>query len=69
MTGQAIVVGGGIGGLAAAAALRRIGWQAVVLERAAELRERRVQAGAAEAVEAPANDPAIRIASSIIGRT
>ncbi|GAA2899885.1 FAD-dependent monooxygenase [Streptosporangium fragile] len=34
MTRQAIVVGGGIGGLAAALALQRIGWQTIVLERA-----------------------------------
>ncbi|MEV4083619.1 NAD(P)-binding protein, partial [Nonomuraea fuscirosea] len=34
MNGHAIVVGGGIGGLAAALALRRIGWRATVLERA-----------------------------------
>lgn len=39
MTGQAIVVGGGIGGLAAAVGLHRIGWQATVLERAPELGE------------------------------
>jgi glycine/D-amino acid oxidase-like deaminating enzyme len=37
MTGHAIVVGGGIGGLATAVALRRIGWRATVLERAPEL--------------------------------
>lgn len=36
---RAIVVGGGIGGLAAAIALHRRGWQVTVLERAAELRE------------------------------
>lgn len=35
----AIVVGGGIGSLAAAIALRRAGWDARVLERAGELRE------------------------------
>ncbi|VTR97940.1 FAD-dependent monooxygenase [Tuwongella immobilis] len=35
----AIVLGGGIGGLAAAIALRRIGWQANVYERAPEIRE------------------------------
>jgi 2-polyprenyl-6-methoxyphenol hydroxylase-like FAD-dependent oxidoreductase len=39
VTGRAIVVGGGIGGLVTAVALHRIGWQAVVLERAAELGE------------------------------
>lgn len=50
MTRQAIVVGGGIGGLAAAAALRRIGWQAIVLERAAELRE--IGAGMSQAPNA-----------------
>ncbi|GAA4190847.1 FAD-dependent monooxygenase [Microbispora amethystogenes] len=33
MTGHAIVIGGGIGGLAAAVALRRIGWRVDVLER------------------------------------
>jgi 2-polyprenyl-6-methoxyphenol hydroxylase-like FAD-dependent oxidoreductase len=36
---KAIVVGGGIGGLSAAVALRRVGVEAVVFERAAELRE------------------------------
>ncbi|GAA2637250.1 FAD-dependent monooxygenase [Actinomadura fulvescens] len=50
MSRQAIVVGGGIGGLAAALALRRIGWQAVVLERAAELRE--IGAGMSQAPNA-----------------
>jgi len=32
--GTAVVVGGGIGGLAAAAGLHRIGWSAVALEQA-----------------------------------
>jgi 2-polyprenyl-6-methoxyphenol hydroxylase-like FAD-dependent oxidoreductase len=50
VTGQAIVVGGGIGGLAAAVALHRMGWQAVVLERAAELRE--IGAGMSQAPNA-----------------
>ena len=36
---EAVIVGGGIGGLAAAVALRRIGWQATVLERAPEFGE------------------------------
>lgn len=36
---RAIVVGGGIGGLTAAIALRRIGVEVVVFERAGELRE------------------------------
>jgi 2-polyprenyl-6-methoxyphenol hydroxylase-like FAD-dependent oxidoreductase len=36
---KAIVVGGGIGGLAAAVSLRRVGWEVQVLERAAEFRE------------------------------
>jgi 2-polyprenyl-6-methoxyphenol hydroxylase-like FAD-dependent oxidoreductase len=36
---KAIIVGGGIGGLTAAIALRRVGVEAVVFERAAELRE------------------------------
>jgi 2-polyprenyl-6-methoxyphenol hydroxylase-like FAD-dependent oxidoreductase len=35
----ALVVGAGIGGLAAAIALRRIGWDVRVLERAASPRE------------------------------
>ncbi|MFC0006564.1 FAD-dependent monooxygenase [Micromonospora siamensis] len=38
-TGRAIVVGGGIGGLGAALALLRHGWQVTVLERAAEAQE------------------------------
>ncbi|MFD3532652.1 FAD-dependent monooxygenase [Streptomyces sp. NPDC058664] len=37
MTGRALVVGGGIGGLAAAIGLHRIGWEVTVLERAAAL--------------------------------
>ncbi|MEV6241285.1 FAD-dependent monooxygenase [Lentzea sp. NPDC051838] len=36
---KAIVVGGGIGGLAAAVSLRRVGWEVQVLERAAEFGE------------------------------
>jgi len=36
---SAIVVGGGIGGLTAAVALRRVGWQVTVLERAAAFGE------------------------------
>lgn len=36
---KAIVVGGGIGGLAAAVSLRRVGWEVVVYERAAEFGE------------------------------
>ncbi|MEV6866097.1 FAD-dependent monooxygenase [Streptosporangium subroseum] len=39
MSGSAIVIGGGIGGLAAAVGLRRIGWKATVLERTSELGE------------------------------
>ncbi|SNS83410.1 2-polyprenyl-6-methoxyphenol hydroxylase [Streptosporangium subroseum] len=35
----AVIVGGGIGGLAAAVALRRIGWDVTVLERAREFTE------------------------------
>ncbi|TDD19401.1 FAD-dependent monooxygenase [Nonomuraea diastatica] len=50
MSGHAIVVGGGIGGLAAALALHRIGWQATVLERAAELGE--IGAGMSQAPNA-----------------
>jgi 2-polyprenyl-6-methoxyphenol hydroxylase-like FAD-dependent oxidoreductase len=37
--GTAVVVGGGIGGLAAAAGLNRIGWPAVVLEQAPAITE------------------------------
>lgn len=48
--GHAIVVGGGIGGLAAAVALHRIGWHATVLERAPELGE--VGAGMSQAPNA-----------------
>ena len=36
---RAIVVGGGIGGLSAAIALRQVGLEAVVFEKAGELRE------------------------------
>jgi 2-polyprenyl-6-methoxyphenol hydroxylase-like FAD-dependent oxidoreductase len=36
---RALIIGGGIGGLAAAIALRRIGWDAAVFEQAPELRE------------------------------
>ncbi|WP_373870183.1 FAD-dependent oxidoreductase [Sinosporangium siamense] len=37
MKGKAVVVGAGVGGLAAAAGLRRAGWSVTVLERRAEL--------------------------------
>ncbi len=36
---KAVVVGAGIGGLTAAIAQRRVGWEVVVYERAPELRE------------------------------
>ncbi|HLU75861.1 MAG TPA: NAD(P)-binding protein [Nonomuraea sp.] len=36
---EAVVVGGGIGGLAAAVALHRVGWRVTVLERAPEFTE------------------------------
>ncbi|WP_433269909.1 FAD-dependent monooxygenase [Actinosynnema sp. CS-041913] len=36
---RAVVVGGGLGGIAAAVALRKVGWEVVVLERAAEFGE------------------------------
>ena len=39
MKGTAIVIGGGIGGLAAAIGLRRTGWEVTVLERAASFGE------------------------------
>ncbi len=38
-TGQALFIGGGIGGLAAAVALRKVGIAATVFERAPEMRE------------------------------
>ncbi|MGC7102777.1 FAD-dependent monooxygenase [Amycolatopsis lurida] len=50
MTKHAIVVGGGIGGLAAALALHRIGWRATVLERTPELGE--IGAGMSQAPNA-----------------
>ncbi|MFI7445001.1 FAD-dependent monooxygenase [Nonomuraea indica] len=50
MSGHAIVVGGGIGGLAAALAMHRIGWRATVLERASELSE--IGAGMSQAPNA-----------------
>jgi 2-polyprenyl-6-methoxyphenol hydroxylase-like FAD-dependent oxidoreductase len=50
MSRHAIVVGGGIGGLAAALALHRIGWRATVLERAPELGE--IGAGMSQAPNA-----------------
>ncbi|WP_158852760.1 FAD-dependent monooxygenase [Saccharothrix deserti] len=50
MTREAIVIGGGIGGLAAALALRRIGWHATVLERAPVLTE--IGAGMSQAPNA-----------------
>ncbi len=39
MRGTAVVVGGGLGGLTAAVALRRVGWRVAVLERAPEFGE------------------------------
>ncbi|MFE0156615.1 FAD-dependent monooxygenase [Nonomuraea sp. NPDC059007] len=50
MTGRAIVIGAGIGGMAAALALHRIGWRATVLERAPELGE--IGAGMSQAPNA-----------------
>ncbi|HET6703794.1 FAD-dependent monooxygenase [Amycolatopsis sp.] len=50
MSGEAIVIGGGIGGLAAAVALDRIGWRATVLERTAVLGE--IGAGMSQAPNA-----------------
>jgi 2-polyprenyl-6-methoxyphenol hydroxylase-like FAD-dependent oxidoreductase len=50
VTREAIVVGGGIGGLAAAVALHRIGWRATVLERAPVLSE--IGAGMSQAPNA-----------------
>lgn len=39
MRGTAVVVGGGLGGITAAVALRRVGWKVTVLERAPEFGE------------------------------
>jgi 2-polyprenyl-6-methoxyphenol hydroxylase-like FAD-dependent oxidoreductase len=50
MTRHAIVIGAGIGGLATALALHRIGWRATVLERASELGE--IGAGMSQAPNA-----------------
>jgi len=50
MTRHAIVIGAGIGGLATALALHRIGWRATVLERAGELGE--IGAGMSQAPNA-----------------
>ncbi|PSK98425.1 2-polyprenyl-6-methoxyphenol hydroxylase-like FAD-dependent oxidoreductase [Murinocardiopsis flavida] len=47
---RAVVIGGGIGGLAAAVALRRIGWTATVLERGSALSE--IGAGMSQAPNA-----------------
>jgi 2-polyprenyl-6-methoxyphenol hydroxylase-like FAD-dependent oxidoreductase len=45
VSGHAVVAGAGIGGLAAAAALRGVGWDALVVERAPELAEVRAGVG------------------------
>ncbi|MBO3732799.1 FAD-dependent oxidoreductase [Glycomyces niveus] len=50
MSGTAIVVGAGIGGLAAAIGLRRIGWDVTVLERSPEVGE--IGAGMSQAPNA-----------------
>lgn len=50
MTQEAIVIGGGIGGLAAAVALHRVGWRVTVLERTPVLRE--IGAGMSQAPNA-----------------
>ena len=50
MTSHAIVIGAGIGGLATAVALHRIGWRATVLEQASELGE--IGAGMSQAPNA-----------------
>lgn len=50
MSGSAIVVGAGIGGLAAAIGLRRIGWDVTVLERSPEVGE--IGAGMSQAPNA-----------------
>jgi 2-polyprenyl-6-methoxyphenol hydroxylase-like FAD-dependent oxidoreductase len=50
VTREAVVIGGGIGGVAAALALHRIGWRATVLERASALGE--IGAGMSQAPNA-----------------
>jgi 2-polyprenyl-6-methoxyphenol hydroxylase-like FAD-dependent oxidoreductase len=65
MTGTAIIVGGGIGGLTAAIALRRIGWTVAVLEQSALIGE--VGAGLSLAPNALAALDAIGIGEAIRG--
>ncbi|RZT78707.1 2-polyprenyl-6-methoxyphenol hydroxylase-like FAD-dependent oxidoreductase [Micromonospora violae] len=64
MDSDAVVVGGGIGGLSAALALHRHGWRVTVLERAPELREvgagLSLMANAVRALDALGLGPALR---------
>jgi 2-polyprenyl-6-methoxyphenol hydroxylase-like FAD-dependent oxidoreductase len=64
--GRALIVGGGIGGLAAAVALERIGWRPLVFERAAEIRE--VGAGIGLWTNAINALGALGVAAAVIGR-
>ncbi|MQM27463.1 FAD-dependent monooxygenase [Glycomyces albidus] len=65
---RAVVVGAGIGGLAAAAALRRIGWHVEVFERAAEIGEVgaavSIAPNAVKALRELGLEPALRSAAS-----
>ncbi|MCD0442626.1 FAD-dependent monooxygenase [Glycomyces sp. A-F 0318] len=65
--GRAVVVGAGIGGLAAAVALRRVGWQVDVFERAAALGEVgaavSIAPNAAKALRGLGLEPALRAAA------
>ena len=68
--GRAVVVGAGIGGLAAAVALRRLGWQVEVFERARQLGEVgaavSIAPNAVKALRALGLEPALRSAASAL---
>lgn len=63
---RAVVVGGGIGGLAAAVSLHRVGWSVAVLERAAEFAE--VGAGLVLTANALRSLDALGLGESLHGR-